>query len=496
MGTIRKQTIISSVLVYIGFLIGAFNIYLYTKQGGFSASQFALTRVFFAIGQNFYTLGSLAVIPVVQKFYPYYKSNLKPKENDLLSWALAAIVVGYLLVSLAALVAKPIIERKFSERSILVVEYYYYIIPFGFSMLLFALLEGYSWVLQKTIVPNFLKETGLRIVTLFFIVLYYAGIITYHTFIVLFSTLFYIIALAMLLYLHSIGELNITFKISKLTKKLLPKMIKMQSLIYGGIIIMTIGQTMDEIFIASLNGLEFAGVYTLAAYAANFIQVPQRSMQSIVTGVVSQAWKDKNYTEINRVYQRSSINMLLMGLFIFGIIILNVQELFIRLNVQATYSAAFNVIIILGLVRLIDAGTGVNGTIIATSNFWKFDFISGIIMLGLRIPLTYFFLKKFGTIGAAYSELIGMATYNFIRCEFLRRKFNMQPFTIKTLHTILIFAALFLGCFYLFSTLNGWISILLKTTVFSALFLIAVFVFKLTPDAQQLYVKWKEKRRS
>ena len=52
MGTIRKQTIISSILVYIGFFIGAVNMYFYTKDGSFTPEQFALTRIFFDFAQN------------------------------------------------------------------------------------------------------------------------------------------------------------------------------------------------------------------------------------------------------------------------------------------------------------------------------------------------------------------------------------------------------------------------------------------------------------
>jgi hypothetical protein len=44
-------------------------------------------------------------------------------------------------------------------------------------------------------------------------------------------------------------------------------MLGMQSLIFGGMIIQALGQTMDSIFIASMKGLGFAGVYTLALYS-------------------------------------------------------------------------------------------------------------------------------------------------------------------------------------------------------------------------------------
>lgn len=493
MGNIRKQTIVSSLLVYLGFFIGAINTYLYIKEGHFTAEQFALTRIFFDVAQNFYVFASLGVIPIIYKFYPYYKNRVSNTKNDLLTWALASSLIGFLLVLLLGIFFEPLVVRKFSERSLLIVEYYYYIFPFAFGMLLFSIFEGYCWALQKTIVPNFLKETALRLVTTVFIVLYYFKYISYHTFIVLFASLFGIITIVLIGYLMYLKKLHLTFKKSTVTKKLQKKMLQMQSLVFGGMIIQVLGQTMDSIFIAGLKGLAFAGVYTLANYAANFIQVPQRSMQSIATGIIAEAWKEKNYLEINRIYQRSSINMLVMSLFIFGCLLLNIQDLFTVLSIQKDYAAAINLIIILGLVRVIDAGTGVNGTIIATSTFWKFDFFTGIVLLAIRLPLAYFLIKQMGIIGAAYSELISLIIYNSIRFLFLKNKFNLQPFTHKTWQAILIFIVTFFTCNYLGSLIVGWYGILLKTFLFTVQTITFVWILNITPDAKQLLNNLREK---
>jgi hypothetical protein len=77
MGSIRKQTIISSLLIYLGFLIGALNMYLYIRSGvgSFTQEQYALTRVFFDFSQIMLAFGSLGMIPVIYKFYPFYSDN-------------------------------------------------------------------------------------------------------------------------------------------------------------------------------------------------------------------------------------------------------------------------------------------------------------------------------------------------------------------------------------------------------------------------------------
>ena len=72
MANIRKQAITSSILLYIGFVIGAINICLYTKNGVFTEAQFGLTRLFFDFSTNIYAFSSLGAISFFYKFYPYY----------------------------------------------------------------------------------------------------------------------------------------------------------------------------------------------------------------------------------------------------------------------------------------------------------------------------------------------------------------------------------------------------------------------------------------
>lgn len=493
MGTIRKQTIVSSLLVYLGFFVGAFNIYLYTKNGSFTEAEFGLTRLFFDIAQNFYAFGSLGFIAVMYKFYPYYKDHLPHKKNELLTIALSLAFIGFIILVFLGWVFEPLVVRKFSERSSLFINYYYWVFPFAFGMLFFSVLEGYSWAIQKTVVSNFLKETGLRIATTLLIFLYYFKWIDYSTFIQCFSFLFLFIFLLLLFYLISIGQFSLHFSISKVTKKYWKKMLSMQSLIFGGIVIQALGQTIDGILIASLKGLSSAGIYTLAQYAANLIQVPQRSIQSISTGVLSQAWKDKNYPEINRIYQRSCINLLLLALFIFGNIWLNVKEAMQIFDIQESYQTGIQIILILGIVRLIDAGTGVNGIVIGTSIYWRFDFLSGVLMLGILIPCNYYFIKAFDIIGAAYAQLISYSIYNFIRWNFLRKKFSFQPFTLKNLYALICAAFAFFTTYLLFNDLAGWLGLIIRTLSFSVQMVVAIFWFNLTPDAMQLYYVAKEK---
>lgn len=261
------------------------------------------------------------------------------------------------------------------------------------------------------------------------------------------------------------------------------------SLIYGSLIVNTVSQYIDAIVIASVSkgGLADVGVYRLAAFIATTIIVAQRSIISATVPVLSVSWKNKNLTEISRIYSRTSINLLLIALFIFFMIWLNVQDLFKVLNINKDFEAGRTVILLLSIKAIIDAGTGVNGQIIATSNFWRFEVLTGVLLFSLCIPLNYVLVKRMGINGSALSDLIAYTVYNAVRLFFIRKRFKMQPFSSKTFYSILTAIIIYYSCYFLFNNYHNWGGIIARSILFTVLFTLAAFFFKLSPDIHQLY---------
>lgn len=117
MGEIRRQTILSSIVIYIGFAIGFINTYFYVKNGTFTPEQYGLTRLFNDIGITFYSFATLGVLSYIYKFQPFYRQNLSRKENDQAALSLLVICFGFLLVVLGSILFKPLFIQKFSEKS-------------------------------------------------------------------------------------------------------------------------------------------------------------------------------------------------------------------------------------------------------------------------------------------------------------------------------------------------------------------------------------------
>jgi hypothetical protein len=172
----------------------------------------------------------------------------------------------------------------------------------------------------------------------------------------------------------------------------------------------------------------------------------------------------------------------MISLFIFFLIWLNYERAVSTLQLNPIYLAGKWVVFFLGIKYIIDMGTGVNAQIIGTSTFWRFEFFCGVLLLSLAVPLNIILVKRFGIIGAAYSNVIAFSIYNILRLLFLWLKFQLMPFTQNTLFVILHSSICYLICYYLFRNVQGWTGIILSSIVFIALFGVSALYFKFSPD--------------
>lgn len=495
MSQIRKQSIISTIFVYVGFAIGFINTYLFTNYNSpFSPSDYALTFIFIAVGNIMFAFANLGMIAVIYKFYPYYNDSLPKNKNDLLTWALVISLIGFLLVIIAGIFFKDLVIRKFGARSPDFVKYYLWVFPFGFSILMFSILEVFTWNLRKSIFTNFLREVFFRILTTILIFLFFFKLIdSFDTFIKLYAFTYGIVALVLFIYLLSKKQFHLTFIISSVTKRLYKKILSFASFIYFGGMVYMIAQFIDTIIIMSVVGTTAAGIFSLGSVIANLVQAPQRGAIAASIPVLSKAWKDRDYDKIDMIYQRSGINLLIASLGIFLLIWLNYVDAVKTFHLKPEYIDSQWIFFFLGMARIVDLGTGVNSQIIGTSTFWKFEFISGVVLLSLAVPLNYLLVKKFGIIGAGYSNLIAFTFYNIIRIIFLKRKFDMHPFSVKTAYAILLAFISYTICYYSFLNMHGFWGMVLKSIAFTILYGGSIIYFNLSPDVLPLWKSLKKR---
>jgi O-antigen/teichoic acid export membrane protein len=496
MSTIRRQSIISSIIVYFGFALGFLNTYLFTRQGGLTKEQFGLTQTFIAFASVMFSVACLGMPAFIGKFFPYYKSHLPSKKNDQLTIALVITCIGFLVVALVGIASKHVLIDVVFKNSPELPKYYYWTFIFGFGYSIYMIMEAYAWQHRQAVLSNFLKEVLFRAFTTVLIVLATVQVIkSFDVFIGLYSFTFLAIAIVIFIFFIRRKELHFTFSISNVTKKFRKKIIQLASYIWAGSLLFNIANVFDTIVIAAVmpNGMAAAGVYALAQNISSLIQAPQRAIISSAVGPLSQAWKEKNYAKIDKVYHRSSINQLVFACAMFSLIWLNFDDGISTFHLQEGYRAAKWVFFYIGIAKIIDMGTGLNSQIIGTSTYWRFEFISGIILLTLTLPLNWQLTRIYGIIGPAYSNLLSFTVFNIIRYWFLLKKFKMQPFTDKSVYTILLGGATYFLCYWLFDDKTGFGWIVLRSAVFMVLYASGMFLLKLTPDALPVILTLKKK---
>lgn len=487
MSNIRRQSIIASLVIYAGFAIGLLNTYFFTTEGFFTKAEYGLTTVFLAIAVLMNSLGSLSMPAYIYKFFPYYKDNLKPRQNDMLTWALLTGIIGFTMVMIAGIGLKHLVIQKFGTNSPLLIVYYYWVFPFGLGLTIYSILEAYTWSIGKPIATNFFREVKWRLLITILIVLFITRVIPdFDLFIKLFALTYPAIAIGLFAYLVITKKVHFTFNVSKVSRRFFRKILLLCTFFYGATLLQALSKVFDSFVIASKleDGLDKAGIFALATVVTSIIQAPQRGIVSASMPHLSRAWKEKNMGMLQKVYQRSSINQLLFACGIFLLIWLNFTDAVITFGLKEDYLAAAPVFFILGLSVIVDMGTGVNAQIIATSVHWRFELISGIILVIIMLPLTYLLTVQYGIIGPAYATLVSLIIYNAIRIVFLWKKFNLFPLTGHSLYTILLAAACCTTCYFAFREMSGIAGMFVRSICFILLYATGSIYLKLSPDIQ------------
>ncbi len=482
MSSIRRQSIISSIVIYVGFGVGLLNTYLFTRKGIFLEPQYGLYNAFIAIALLMMAFSSLGMQTYIHKFFPYYKQLLPDKENDQATLALVSGVIGFTIIILAGILLKPLVIKKYITNAPEIITYYNWIFLLGFGYLIYNLLEAFTWQLHRSVFANFLRELGWRFYISVLIILFWCKLINFSLFIKLFAFSYPLIALILLAYLTGTRQLHLVFTVSKVTRRYKKYIWQLCLFVYAGLIILNISMVFDTLLIGSVKALALVGVYALAQNIATMIQAPQRAIIAASIAHLSRAWKDKNITLIQKIYQHSSINQLIFSCGFLALVILSFKDAVTTFNINASYAEAFIPVILLGLTKVVDMGTGLNTQIIGTSLYWKFDLVSGVILLAIMLPTSYLFTINWGIVGTATAQLISITIYNLIRFLFLWKKCKLFPFTIHTAQALLLAGGCFALCYYIFRDLHGWTGMIVRSGIFTMLYAGGAIWMKLSPD--------------
>jgi len=485
MSEIRRQSILSSLFMYVGIAIGFVNITILFPVV-LSSAQYGFTRWLLMIGSTLGLFAQLGIPSITYKFFPYFKDK-DLKHNGYLSMALLLPLVGIGLACLVVFFFQDFIISKYSKPETLdiLIQYYWLLIPLTLFVVYYNILNAYSTSLMRASVPIFFRDVFVRLATLVILLLHYWKIIDFHGFIWAYTLIFGLQSIGLVIYLKSIGELQFNFDFRKI------RSMKMELVKYGAYALFSGGaayvvSNIDGLMVSSLAAgqLQDLGIYSVFFFLGTVIMVPSKAITSISLPVIAEGWKNNDLGRIGEVYKKTAITQLVIGFFLFILIWSNIDN-FIALLAwmgRPDYSAGKYVALYVGLAKLFDGATGINGGIIVTSKYYRFDLFFVVGLIGLSILTNYWFIPIYGILGASIATAFTAFIYNLGKFLFVKNRFDLQPFSKETLLTIVV-GLVVLGINYVLPALDNFmLDVIYRSAILGILYLVAVFYLRLSPD--------------
>ncbi len=491
MGIIVKQSIKNLIISYTGIALGfILTILLYPHI--LSPDEYGLTRVLFSASFISVQFTHLGFQNIVIRYFPVFK-RAAPENHGFLFWVLTVPMVGFLLFAVIYFAADSMIIAYYAEQSPLFVDYYFWVLPLTLFILYFEILNNYLRSLRDSVSGSFAIEIIQRLITITLLGVYFFDWITFHLFIVLVVLSYLLNPLIVAIQIVRKGEWKFRPNMRFLRRPLLKGMGNYGMFSMLGGLTTVIVWNVDILMLGSLTGLDQTAVYAIAFYMASVIAIPQRSINKIVSPMLADFIKNKEWDEVGSIYRKSSLNQLIPGIFIFGLIWINLDVVYHMM--PDFYSAGRWVVFIVGVGKIIEMVTGANGLILINSKHYRVSFYTNLVLVAVTIAANYVMIPVYGIEGAALASVLAILVYNGTKYFWVLMNMRLQPFTKKTVIVTLLgiislsvtqFITLF--DFYLMEAI-------FNSVVFTILFAGPVIIFSISDDLNNMLKSLVEKWR-
>ena len=477
MGIIVNQSAKNLITTYAGFGIGAINtLFLYTNF--LEQEYYGLVSFLLSAANLIWPLMAFGVHNTLVKFYSAYKT--KPERDQFLTLMLFLPLGIAIILGLIGFLAYDLILSYFSNGNELVKPYVWLIFVIAVATAYFEVFFSWSKVNYQSVFGNFMKEVFHRICVSLLLLAVYFEWLSVENFIYGVTLVFVFRAVAMKLYAFRLYMPKLNFQLPDNRSSVL----KYSALILIAGSVAMVLLDLDKVMIERFLPIENVAIYGIAVYIASVIAVPSRAMHQITYPMTATLLNNKDRKGLNELYEKSSINLLIISGFIFLLIITNVRQLYELIPDE--YQISFSIVVLTSCVKLYDNLLGNNNAILFNSDYYRLVLAIGVFLAILAFVLNLFFIPELGIFGAALATFLAFAAYNTSKIFIVGKKFKIYPFTLKTLYGLIIIL-IFTVVFYFWDFgFHPVVNIILKSVILGLLYLPVIFYLKLSKDINLL----------
>lgn len=443
MGVVARQSIRGALANYIGIILGFFTTF-FVLTDCLSQSEIGLTRVMVDAAMLFSGLAQLGTNASIVRFYPYFRDD----KGDHGFFALSLILpfIGFLVFVVGFFLFKSTIVNTYAQSSPLFVDYLYLLIPLTFFALYLTVFETNASVLLRITIPKLVREVGIRLFNLIAYLLYGYGCISLDLFVILFCSSYALATLLNFAYLMSLGKVSFRIDKSFLSRRLL-KDVVIYTLFMTATVLASNIPLINSLFLGAKQGLAMVGIYNIASYIANVIEVPYRSLGAISQPLISQAVKDNNIGEVNRLGQQVALHQMLIASLLFFFIWINIQALFALIPNGSDYVDGCGVVFFLGLAKIVNSSFNIGTSILNYSKHYMMALPLIAVLTLSAIVLNQYLIPLWTLNGSACATLFSYVLYFVLLMTFEYRRMGVRIVSKMQMRTILYILGLFVLSF-------------------------------------------------
>ena len=441
MGIVVRQSIKGTIMNYLGVAVGfVTTFFVMTKY--LTQEEVGLTRVMADAAILLSGLGALGTNTSALRYYPYFRDQ-ESRDNGFFGWTIIVPAIGFTIFTILFFAFKSTIIDMFSGKSALFVNYIYLVIPMAFFMMYMAVFETNANILMRIVVPRMIREVGVRIFTLIDYILYITKIIDLDGMVIGLCIAYLVATLLNIIYLLSLSRISFKVKPGHISHWLRRDFMFYTMFLTVAAVIGNIIPSLNSFFITAQLGLTITGIYAIASYMANLVEMPYRSVSAISRPIISQAMKDGDHKRASEICKSVSLHQLIAGAFVFFIIWVNIDVFFELLPNGDKYAEGKWVFFLLGLAKLVNSSLNIGTTVLSYSRWYYLQLIFTALLTVSAIVLNNSLIPVFGMTGAAWSSIISYAIYYMFLLALVIWKTKVSPFSWNEIVVVLIVAVMF-----------------------------------------------------
>ena len=441
MGIVVRQSIKGAIMNYIEVLVGFITtFFIVTKY--LTTEEVGLTRILVDAAILLSSLAQLGVSTSAMRYYPYFKDE-KEKDHGFFGWSVIIPFFGFIIFTILFFVFKQPIENYFSQNSALFVDYIYFVIPMAFFMVYLLVFETNSNLLMRIVVPKFIREVGIRLMTLAVYLLYAFDVISLDGMVIALCLTYGIATVFNVIYLFTLKKVSFKIQPSYVTKWLRKDFIFYTLFLIATSLAGNLIPVLNTFFVSGKLGLAVAGINTIAVYIANMVEIPYRSLAAISRPNISQGMKDSDFHGVNALIKSVSLHQFIVSCFIFFIIWINIDLIYNIIPNGNVYDEAKFVVFILAIVKIVNTSLNVGATVLSYSKYYYYSLLFTVILTFTAIVMNIKLIPMWGMEGAALASLISYLIYYLVLLTFVNWKLKLSPLSVKEFYALAIIVSLF-----------------------------------------------------